>query len=113
MKVIGVNTYLAELEPVMYDVELKTGGYLTGEASFPCRAFEKFATLQDQERVIFYANEKDQVFSIHLAHTLDLQHTICAIDYFPDHSREEVVQAANLLLQAMKNYWQDGRTPTR
>jgi hypothetical protein len=106
MKVIEVNTSLAEMEAVMYDVELRTGGYLTEAASFFCRAFEKIATLQSQEKVAFYCNEKDQVFSIHFAHTLDLQHTICAIDYFPNHSPEEVVKIANLLLTAMKKYWQ-------
>jgi hypothetical protein len=109
MKVIEINTSLAELEPVMYDVELKTGGYLTEAASFVCRAFEKIATLQSQEKVVFYCNEKDQVFSLHFAHTLDLQHTICAIDYFPDHSQDKIVQAANLLLTAMKKYWQNDR----
>jgi hypothetical protein len=113
MKVIEINTSLAEMEPLMYDVKLITQGYLTEAASFVCKAFEKFATLQSQEKVVFYANEKDQVFSIHFAHTLDLQNTICAIDYFPDHSKDEVVQIANLLLEAMKKYWQDGKVSIR
>jgi hypothetical protein len=114
MKVIKKNTSQAELKPLMHDVELKTGGYLTTEARFPCQALEKFATLQDQDKVVFYTNEKDQVFSIHFAHTLDLQqHSICAIDYFPDHSKAEIVQIANLLLKAMKKYWQDGQSHTR
>jgi hypothetical protein len=113
MKVIEINTALAELEPVMYDVELKTGGYLTEAASFACQAFEKIATLQSQEKVVFYANEKEQIFSLHFAHTLGLRHTICAIDYFPGHSKEQVVQIANKLLVAMKEYWQDGLTRAR
>jgi hypothetical protein len=109
MKVIEINTSLVEMQPVMYDVELKTSGYLTAEASIACKAFEKFATLQSQEKVEFYVNERNQVFSIHFTRTLDLQNTICAIDYFPNHSQDQVVQAANLLLQAMKQYWQNGR----
>jgi hypothetical protein len=113
MKVIKKNTSLKELEPLMHDVELKTSGYLTPEASFPCQALEKFATLQDQEKVVFYTNEKEQVFSIHFAHTLDLQQSICAIDYFPDYSKAQIVQIANLLLKAMKKYWQDGISSLR
>jgi hypothetical protein len=113
MKVIEINTSQVDMQPVMYDVELKTGGYLTTEASIACKAFEKCATLQSQEKVVFYVNEKDQLFSIHFAHTLDLQNTICAIDYFPNHSQKEVVQAANLLLEAMKKYWQDGTAHNR
>jgi hypothetical protein len=108
MKEIALHTSLADMQPVMYDVALKTGGYLTPEISIPCKALEKFATLQIQEKVVFYVNEKDQLFSFHFAHTLNLQHTICAIDYFPDHTQDKVVQAANLLLEAMKQYWQNG-----
>jgi hypothetical protein len=113
MKVIRRNTSLGELEPLMYDVELKTSGYLTAEACFPCQALEKIATLQSQEKVVFYSNEKEQIFSIHFAHTLDLQHSICAIDYFPNHSKAQIVEIANLLLKAMKKHWQDGRYHTR
>jgi hypothetical protein len=113
MKVVQINTSMAEMQPLMFDIELKTGGYLTEAATFHCQAFEKFATLQSQEKVVFYANEKDQVFSIHFAHTLDLQHSICAIDHFPDHSQQEVVKIANLLLAAMKQQWQQGLSGMR
>lgn len=104
MKVIKTGTLLKDLEPLLFDVEVVTGGYVTEVNVIKSSRLERFATSSGMDKIVFYINEKEQIFSLHFAHRLDLQESVCAIDYFTAYTREEVSKISDLLLNAIKNH---------
>lgn len=97
METIKFNTLLTELKPLMQNVAVVTGGYVTDKKLVQCQTLERCGTAGGTEKIDYYVNEKDQLFSIHYAHMLDLRVSVCAIDYFPDYSRNEVDKVAAII----------------
>ncbi|KAA5541673.1 hypothetical protein [Adhaeribacter rhizoryzae] len=90
------------MKPSMQQVEVITSGYVTEEKTFYCHTLERCALSPGLEKVEYYVNEKDQLFSIHYAHMLDLRLSVCVIDFFPDYSRDEVDKAAAIILDEIR-----------
>ena len=104
MKVIKVGDLLSEMLPVMHNLEIITGGYVTEISSLLCERLERFATSTGMDKIEYYGNEKGEIFSFHYAHTLSLQESICAVDYFPDYNQAEVNKVSDILMQAIKKH---------
>ncbi|WP_205499864.1 hypothetical protein [Rufibacter psychrotolerans] len=102
MKVVRVHTLLTDLEPLMEEVEVMTGGYLTEEQTIYCQRLELLGTPAGEPPVKFYVDENDRLFAFHYARRLDLQKAICAVDYFPHHCPGEVSKVSGLLLAAIR-----------
>ena len=104
MIVIKVGTLLTEMKPLMYNLEIVTGGYVTETSSFQCESLERFATSTGMDKIEYWVNEKSEVFTFYYAHMLNLQESICAIDYFPDYDQEEVNKISDVLTDAIKKH---------
>ena len=102
MDVIKFNTLLSDIKPSMQNVAVITGGYVTEEKTLHCQTLERCASSAGNERVEYYVNEKDQLFSFHFAHMLDLRVSVCAIDFFPDYASSDVGKVAALVLDEIK-----------
>ncbi|ALI99921.1 hypothetical protein [Rufibacter tibetensis] len=102
MKVVQLNTLLTDLEPLMQEVQVIAGGYLTEEQTIFCQKLEQVGMSLGNQPLVFYVNEKDHVIAIHYARRLDLQKSICAIDYFPDHTPEEVSKVSDKIHEVLK-----------
>ena len=102
MEVIKINTLLSEMKPRMHNVEVITGGYVTEAKSIHCQALERFAASAGTEKVEYYINEKDQLFSIHYARMLDLRVSVCAIDFFPDQAKTDINKVATIIDEKIK-----------
>ena len=102
MEKIKFNTLLTDLKPLMQNVEVVIGGYVTDENSVRCKTLELCATSAGTEKVDYYVNEKDQLFSIHFARMLDLRLSVCAIDFFPDYSRNEINKVDAIIHKELK-----------
>ncbi|RNI21765.1 hypothetical protein [Rufibacter latericius] len=102
MKVVQLHTLLTDLEPLMTEVQVLAGGYFTEEQTIFCERMERLGVPSVQQAVEFYSTEKDHVIAIHYARRLDLQKSICAIDYFPEHSPKEVIKVSDKILGALK-----------
>jgi hypothetical protein len=104
MAAIKVGTLLSDMKPVMYDLEIITGGYVTAVSSLHCERLEQFATSTGMDKIEYYFNEKGEIFTFHYAHMLNLQESICAIDYFPDYTQKEVNKISGVLMEAIKKH---------
>ena len=102
MEVIKFNTLFSDVKPLMQNVEIITGGYVTEEKSLKCQVLEHCATSGGNDKVEYYVNENDQLISIHFAHMLDLRMSVCAIDFFPDHAKNDVDKVAAIILSEIK-----------
>lgn len=102
METIKFNTLFSNMKPSMQQVEVITSGYVTEEKALYCETLERCASSPGLEKVEYYVNEKDQLFSFHYAHMLDLRLSVCAIDFFPDYSRNEVEKAAAIILNEIR-----------
>lgn len=102
MKVVQQNTLLTDLEPLMTEVKVITGGYLTDVQTIICQRMERLGVPAVDQAVEFYATEQDHVIAIHYARRLDLQKSICAIDYFPNHNAQEVSKVSDKILEVLR-----------
>jgi hypothetical protein len=102
MEIIKFNTLLSDMKPRMQNVSVVTGGYVTEEKILHCQTLERCATSAGTEKVEYYVNEKDQLFSFHYAHMLDLRLSVCAIDFFPEHASNAVEKVATIVLDEIK-----------
>ncbi len=93
---------MTDLKPLMVEVEVITGGYLTEEQTIFCQRLELVGVPSGEQPVEFYANENDHIFAFHYARRLDLQKAICGIDYFPEHSQQEVNKVSDLIQEAQR-----------
>ncbi|WP_181304086.1 hypothetical protein [Rufibacter sp. XAAS-G3-1] len=102
MKVVKQNTLLTDLKPLMTEVKVITGGYLTDVQTIICQRMELLGVPAVDQAVEFYATEKDHVIAIHYARRLDLQKSICAIDYFPDHTLQDVSKVSDKIMEVLR-----------
>ncbi len=102
MKEIALNTLLTDLEPLMLKVKVVTGGYLTEVQTLMCERLERLGVATGNQPLEFYCTEQDHVLAFHFARRLDLQKSICAIDYFPQHSPKEVSKVSDKLLEVLR-----------
>lgn len=104
MTVVKVGTLLSEMKPVMYNLEIITGGYVTEISSFHCNRLERIATSSGMDKIEYCINEKGEIFTFHYAHMLNLQKSVCAIDFFPDYTQQEVNKISDVIMAAIKKH---------